>query len=1026
MINQLNARIALWKDALYKLVYEPVGSADFEAYITKDHLNLEQAQQQHFDSMPVGTSWGKHWEYGWFHTEITAAPATIGKRLFLDPGLPNEGLVFVNANPKGSLSKSSFIGGVRQRIELCEKAEEDAQFDVYIEFYAGHPLGDLWPGPIPYGKEALDTTDKFQSEVSPSTYGIFHDDLYQLWLDVETLNQIRLNSDTNSLRYSKLFDALLEATYLVDLEAPYETMLRDAAKARKRLEPELACVNGSSMPTFYAFGHAHLDVAWLWPLEETKRKAARTLANQLDLMEKYPEYIFNHSQPQLFQYLKTLYPELYERAKAKVLKGQIVPEGGMWVEADTNITGGESLIRQFLLGKKFVQDEFAYDCQLLWLPDVFGYSGVMPQIMKGCGIKYFSTSKIAWNYSGSEAFPYNNFYWTGIDGTRVLSNIFWDYNASMTPQDLLKLWNERLCKDSNEFMLQSFGWGDGGGGPTEEHLEYIKREQDLEGVPKVRLAGPLEFFHDLERSESVKNEYVGELYFTEHRGTYTSQALTKKLNRQAEMALRETEFWSTAAICDTQAPYPYVALDRLWKNVLLNQFHDIIPGSSIERVYQEANALYQETIAEVRTLTDAAMQSLISEAGDALTVSNSLGFARKTMIQLPDGVTAIAGGEGSEIPCQKLGGNSYALVDLPSGSLTEFSATSLPEIEPKTLEFTGEIENDLLRIRFNEWGEITSIVDKKANREVVKSRCNQFKLYRDVPVMFDAWDIDATYRHEPVMLEEKPEIQYLSRGPLFDCLRITRTINCSQLRQDIVIYKHSKRIDFKTTVDWKERHKLLKTGFDFNVTTNEVVNEIQFGHIRRPNHFSRQDDKDRFEVCQQKWSCFEEGNYVFALLNDCKYGISAEDSSLNLTLLRAPVAPDPNADQGQHEFCYSLYLFQGSFSDSDHIQQAYDLNVPAGVHAGRAALASFVTIDSESIQLESMKLAEDQSGDLILRFYESKRMTVNCVVTLNVDIKQAFLANMLEEIEGELSVENQKISLHFTPFEIKTLRLKRE
>ncbi len=360
---------------------------------------------------------------------------------------------------------------------------------------------------------------------------MWQEDVYQLWVDVETLYQIRENVDRDSLRVAEIDRALRDFTVIVDYERPRAEMLETVRACRRRLAPLLACVNGSTAPTMFAFGHAHLDVAWLWPLAEMERKIARTMATQLALMAEYPEYKFLQSQPHLYRVVKTRYPELYARIRTAVEAGQLIPEGGTWVEPDTNIPGGESLIRQFIYGRRFFQEEFGVACKLLWLPDVFGYSGALPQIMRGCGIRYFSTQKIFWSYNGGDPFPYNTFTWEGIDGSEVFVHLHNDYSSRTGPAAVIQRWNERVQKDGFSTRLFPFGWGDGGGGPTRDHLEFLRREGDLEGVPRVIIASPLAYFEDHEAKGWPDERYVGELYFQAHRGTYTSQARTKRGNR---------------------------------------------------------------------------------------------------------------------------------------------------------------------------------------------------------------------------------------------------------------------------------------------------------------------------------------------------------------------------------------------------------------------------------------------------------------------------------------------------------------
>jgi len=834
---------------------------------------------------------------------------------------------------------------------------------------------------------------------------------------------------------AEIDQVLREFTLIVDFELPHAEMLETIRACRERLRPLLACVNGSTAPTLFACGHAHLDVAWLWPLAETERKAARTFANQLALMEEYPEYKFLQSQPHLYRMVETRYPELYERIKKAVLAGQFVPEGGMWVQADTNVPGGESLIRQFIHGKRFFWDEFGVECQVLWLPDVFGYSGALPQIMRGCGVRYFASAKIFWAYHGGDPFPYNTFTWEGIDGSEVLAHLYTNYSSHTDPASVIQRWNKRVQKDGIGTRLLPFGWGDGGGGPTRDHLEFLRREKDLEGVPKVRVATPLEYFQDQEARGIPDARYVGELYFQAHRGTYTSQARTKRGNRKSELALREAEMWGTAAKALKGFTFPLTEMDTAWKTVLLNQFHDIIPGSSIRRVYEEAEAAYTGVLETAQRVASQAAShftgdspALRRRSGQALTVFNSLSWERTGLVSLPEGWPGAANEAGDLLPAPAVDGETFVEVTIPSCGwqalrLRPAAGTEIPNTLTAT---TSLLENDVLRLTFDDKGEITSIFDKASGRELAAGSCNSFKMYKDVPTAWDAWDIDSMYALAPVALDEPARIEVVASGPLVARLRVSRTIHESTMTQEVSLRRGSRRVDFHTVVDWQERHKLLKVNFPVNVHASEAIHEIQFGHIRRPNHKSRPLDGDRFEVSAHKWTALAEGNRGCAVLNDCKYGVNVLGNSINLTLLKSALAPDMHADRGRQEFTYAFYAWNGSFADSPIVREAYELNCPALVVPGAAGERSLFDVDAPNVIVETVKPAEDGSRDVIVRLYEAKRMTTRCTLSTSLPILGAAQTDMIETVQETLPRDGGRITLEFRPFEVKTVRLRLE
>lgn len=1013
-------RIDKWITELPQHFCSDTEPVEMDGFATMDRLTIEQAAAGDFKPMPPGTKWGCKWQYAWFRGSCVVPQSAARRRVVFEfRGGGGESLIFVNGREIGTTSWA------RKTVTLSMCAVAGERFDILVESYAGHGPTPCSTGPVAWGRQIAPEPPDAQQEVRTSLAGVWEEDAYQLWLDARTLLELRDNIDADSLRVAEIDRALRDFTVVVDLELARAEMLETFLAGRELLQPLLECENGSTAPTMFAFGHAHLDVAWLWPLAETGRKAARTLANQLTLVEEYGEYRFLHSQAHLFEMVKQHYGDLYGRVKAAVADGNIVAEGGMWVEADTNVTGGESLIRQFLHGKRFFRDEFGVDCELLWLPDVFGYSGALPQIMAGCGIRYFSTHKIFWTYKGGQTFPHNTFTWEGIDGSGILVHLHNNYNSEMSPAHVIERWRERVQGDGLSTRLMPFGWGDGGGGPTRDHLEFARRQRNLEGSPRVKLTGPLEYFKDIERRGTGDLRYVGELYFQCHRGTYTSQARTKRGNRKGELALREAEMWAVAA--GGEFAVPADAMDRAWKKLLLNQFHDILPGSSIARVYEEAESDYEAVLETAAGVIRSATASLTDD-GEAVSVFNSLSWPRRALVELPEDFLSSAGDEaGNDVCVQEVGGKLLAEVAVPACGWTTVTRANAGHSAPCDVNVaaTGQsLENELLRVTFDACGRIASIFDKSASRELAAGLCNDLKMYKDVPGDFDAWDIDRTYARCPVELTGKARIEVIAAGPLMGRLRISRKLNNSEMTQTVTLRRGSRRLDFETVVDWRERHKLLKVAFVVDYHANEAVHEIQFGHIRRPNHYSEPLDFHRYEVCNHKWSALVEAGRGFAVLNDCKYGLNVLGNSINLTLLRAPTAPDAHADQGTQEFTYSFYAWDGPLLDSGLVQQGYDLNCPVVTAAGAAGEKSLLSLDAPNVIVETVKPAEDGSGDVIIRLYESMRTATRCTLTTAIPAAAAALTDMLEENPVDVPLTNGCISLDFRPFEIKTLRLK--
>lgn len=1017
-------RILRLKELLWESCHRPIGKLPLEGFVTKDFLTAEQAERREFAPMPPGTAWGGKWEYGWFKTELVIPQEAAGQRVVVHLR-PNsrgadwalgESLVWVNGKIMGS------VGWGHPELTITANAKPGERYDLLFEAYAGHGRIFVGNGWIPYGTESIPEPPPTQVTVGESTFSIWLEDVYQLALDFTTLLELREHLDPLSLRVAEIDEALMDVTMIFDIELPEAEMLETARAARARLKPLLELKNGPTMPTLHAFGHAHLDIAWLWPLQESERKMARTAINQLLLFAEYPEYRFVQSQTHLYWMLKNRYPELYERFKAAVKKGNVIADGAMWVEADTNIAGGEALIRQVVYGRKYFKEELGVESRVLWLPDVFGYSGAVPQILVGCGCAGFATQKITWAYNGGDPFPYNIFWWEGIDGSAIPAHIYTDYNSQTSPKAVFERWNTRLQGNGIKDMMLAFGWGDGGGGPTRTHLEYLRRVRDLEGLPRVKPSSPAEFFAEVQSQGLPTHRYVGELYFQAHRGTYTSQAKTKKGNRRSEFALREAELWATAARSLTGYAFTPASLETPWRSFLLNQFHDILPGSSIQRVYEEAEVAYAEVIEAANQVAAEAQAEFVDAAPSAatsapagtggaqaaspaaVTVFNSLSWPRKTIVEV--------GGKEVEVSAPAMGWTTaHPSLPAPAGEAVKVTDHSL--------------ENEYLIARFDERGELASLWDKETQRELMAAPGNSFKLYKDVPTMWDAWDIDSMAESAPVATNEPVTLKAAASSTAHTGkLSLTRKLSQSTLSQEIILRRGSRRLDFVTAVDWRESHKLLKVAFPVNIHTNEAISEIQFGHIRRPNHRSRPYDADRFEVSNHKWTALAEENRGMAVLNDCKYGLSVLGNSINLTLLKSALAPDMYADKGIQTFTYALYAWNGSFADCDVVREAYDLNVPLHSTPGAAGERSLFSLDAANVIVETVKPAEDGSNDVVVRLYEAKRMATRCSLTTSLPVKSAWQTNMLEEKQSDLSISDGKIALEFRPFEIKTVRLK--
>jgi alpha-mannosidase len=795
----------------------------------------------------------------------------------------------------------------------------------------------------------------------------------------------------------------------------------------------------------HVFGNSHLDLAWQWPREETVRKSARTMSTQLALLEEYPGYAYLLCQVPLLEMLRDSYPELWARTKARIAEGSVLVEGGMWLEPDTNLPWGEALIRQVALAKEFFREELGKDTRVLWLPDSFGFSAALPQIMKGTGLDYFATKKIVDNYTDGDPFPYVVFGWSGLDGSEVLAHIYRKCNSPIDPKTLARRWNlDRRQLDGVSTYLFPFGYGDGGGGPTREMLEFAGRLGDLEGNPRTRMSGPREFFEELESMGPPERRYVGELYFQEHRGTYTSQARTKRANRRAEVALRDAELWRALAARAAGLGPARAELRAAWRGLLFNHFHDIVSGASIARVHAEAVAELEGVRAAAEGIREPAFGALRgpSSAG-GFTIFNSLSWARTELVLLPGkGMPALAGPDGNPLASQEAPEGTYVEARLPSCGWTGAAPSPSAPARARAASREGEgaatwvslrregelfaLENDRLRATVDSLGRLPSVVDKESGLELAAAPCNELRLFKDVNSNYDAWDIESLYARQRVDLgDEGATIEVLAEGPLFAALRVSRRIASSSFTQEIRLARGSRRIEFRTRIDWREDHRLLKAAFPTTLRSDEGLYEIQFGHVRRPTHRNRRYDADRFEGCHHRWAALAEAGRGVAVLNDCKYGSDILGGTISLTLLKAPFVPDMGADRGAQEFSYALYAWNGPFAPDGPVREGYAFNVPPALAAGAAGERSLLSIDTPSVVLEAAKLAEDGSGDLVLRLYESSGSAIRTALHLGIEAGSARATDLLEGGGTEIPLRGGVVELEFRAFEIKTLRLGR-
>ena len=1009
-------------------------------YKKGNYIHPEDAQNSLEEWAPFDSK-AMHWygpdEHYWFAADFTVPKGFEGKSLWLnvktqieewDDGKNPQFLLFVDGVAAQGLDMN------HRQVCVTKDATEGQTYRFELQAYTGTLHAEF------------NLIVEIQ-EVNPA--------IQKLYYDIKVPLSAFDRMEKEDRARMEIENVLNETVNLLDLRTPYSKDFYASLKAAddyitKHLYEDMA---GFDDVIATCIGHTHIDVAWWWTVEQTREKVGRSFATVLKLMEEYPNYKFMSSQPQLYYFLKERYPELFERIKDRVKEGRWEPEGGMWVEADCNLTSGESLVRQFIYGKRFFKEEFGVDNRILWLPDVFGYSGALPQIMKKCGIDYFMTTKLAWNQFNKV--PFDTFQWKGIDGTKVLThlittlgvgqdlkNFFTTYNGMLHPDAIMGGWLRYQNKDINNDILISYGYGDGGGGPTREMLETsIRMEKGIKGIPKVRQEFSRTYFEELE--ERVGNHkrlpsWEGELYFEYHRGTYTSMARNKRSNRKSEFMLMDLELLSL--LSKETLAYPVKELEELWKTVLINQFHDILPGSSIHEVYEVTKQEYKEVKEKGEMLIKERLRALTGkEDKNFVTVYNTLGFDRQDIISLGNfNGTALIDEDGTRYPVQQTGEGAVAFVKgLPSKGYKTFAVSyeeedtaqedKLAECVPFCLK-GNYLDTPYYKIELNSSGLITSLYDKENDREIIQKgkEANLFTMYEDKPIYYDNWDIDIYHTEKSWDATNLTRMEWTQIGNVCAVLEIDREISKSVIKQQIYFYADSRRIDFSTYVDWKESQHLLKVHFPVDIHTDEAAFDIQFGNVTRKVHTNTSWDVARFESCGQKWMDLSEGHYGVSLLNDCKYGHSVKDGNMALTLIKSGIEPNPITDQEEHFFTYSLYSHAETWRNSNTVLEYYKLNQPAYVQQGGEANSrySFVSVDKKNIMLETVKEAEDGNG-IILRIYEYENSATKAFVALDLGGKPFKVeeCNLLEESMETVEVDKGGFSICIKPYEIKTYRV---
>ncbi|XP_018024939.1 alpha-mannosidase 2C1-like [Hyalella azteca] len=1032
---------------LLNLLYPATTSADLTHWALPggngawEKWTFSEIIKQQFTPTKVGTNFGPTWATHWFKVVLTLPEAWKGKQIRFRWDSGSEATLW--SSDGRVLQGFSSANGDQFRTDYVITPNFDGSEETltyYVEMASSRILGttngdEIDPPP----------TDKTFT-LTRAEAAVFDTTVYKLTRDLEVLHQLSTELASDTIGYMALFTANQMVNHIIAGKEKEASDLADLYFSKS---------NGARAHNLAAIGNCHIDSAWLWTYSETKRKVARSFSSQLQLMDKYPEFIFVASQAQQWAWCKEFYPELFDRIKERVSQGRFLPVGGTWVEMDGNIPSGESFVRQFLHGQGFFEKELGVRCREFWLPDTFGYSPQIPGIMRHVGLNRFLTQKMSWSFVNK--FPHHNFTWEGIDGSKVLAHFPPGDSYSMNCNVKEALHTEANLRDKGRASTSAFlfGYGDGGGGPTEDMIERARRLADADGCPRMQMTTPDALFSALEKEQHNFAVWRGELYLELHNGTYTSQAAMKRLCREAEFALRDAEFLLCMASAGGKGGdlliRSLVELDAAWKKVMLNQFHDVLPGSGIEMIYPEATKLYHEAIAAAdtvwkssaitvlgdkstsgRSLWDASIGSFF-RSGDAsqLLAFNTLQWPRRDVVTVPT-----SEGDPKDL--------NYALVAVPAFGFAVMEAAA--PTNPVTLsEVNGSyiLSNGLVRAVISSLGQLTSLaVGEDVDRDVFMTSDgqqltgNRILLYDDQPLYWDAWDVmdyhletetcinDATVS-TPVSIKEHT------------ALRCTLSWGCSvgrssSLLQEISLSADSPYVAFKTSVNWTENRKLLKLGFNTSLKTTFATYDTQFGSLARPTVVNTSWDSARYEVCGHKYADLSESDWGLAVLNDSKYGWSGRDSTLTLTLLKSPKAPDANCDMGEHSFAYAVMPHAGPLFSSDVVQRSYEFNNPLKIMtannvAPSPASMSWCAVVGAGVVLHTVKPAQDGSGDVILRVYESRGTRSNAQLQLMLPVKGVVECNGMEDpgkvVDFVAKVGGVSFLVKLTAYDIRAFRI---
>ncbi len=999
--------------------YSVKQSVSMNQWITYDGNYFGEGKYEFFPENSQVIQLGDHWKARYdcariFKTQVTLPESFKGQKIYLKLDFGGEILVRIDgkiANSVSSREKSGWVGRETVNI-LPDFLKFGVPMDIELEANVDSAA---------FCDAAMNGAKECEYTLTCADFCVVDEICEKYYLNCVTAwDALKLIKD-EYVRES-VYKVLDDSVHMVDFDFSDEETRKSIAHACEYFDKKLSEIPYTANSEVIMDGHSHIDIAWLWRIQESERKCARTYINNIALMDVYPEFTFTQSQAIVYDMIKKNYPDIYERIKEKVRNGQWNIVGNTWVECDTNIASGESMIRQLLYGREYFLKDFGVSSDTYWLPDCFGFSHALPQIIKKSGMKYFITTKL--RNQDTNRFPHTLFKWKGHDGSEILAlNQRSHYQGDYDPAQLIEASYKNDLKGVMKTGFSMFGYGDGGGGTTYRMLENAKRLKNFPGLPASRMGHPQEYFAEAEKIKDELPTYNDELYYENHRGTYTSQGFIKKGNRQSEFLLTRIEMAKAFA-----GGYDVNELKAMWLKLLTNQFHDILPGTSIHEAMEDCRAAFNELLSDASKEYNkslAALTKKIKTTADGVIVYNMIS-------------------QESTFPVTVKGKKTFNAVcrtfEKDGDEYTEFIAESIPPMGYKFFPYAdkksdenvkignGIIENEILRICYDENGNLTSVFDKENNREALTGKGNIISVFIDKCVHETAWNLEQNYEKKKWVLEKAESVEVTESSPVRAVLKVTRKFNKSTISQNIILYKNSRQLMFETEVDWQERDKVMKAAFPVNVLNTEATFEAAHGAIKRPTHRNSSFDAARFEQCAHKWADLSEGDYGVSILNDRKYGYDVLDSVMRITLLRAPTTPDRSGDLGHHKFTYSFYPHAGTWQTGNTVKEAFKLNVPlkaVEVTENEGTLPesySFISCDNEDVIIDTVKAAQDGNG-IIIRLYQSRRVRGERTLTINLPFNKIYECNLMEAEDKEITATGNTLKFNITPFEVKTYRI---